>query len=93
VIQDAEHLHAVARNGVFLPNYANLAEPESLDQCFDDHLMGHRAMGCGCGGRRHHGQFLSGNLAGGGKQNARFRHFKAPFGDWVKLKLKGRWHP
>ena len=49
-IQDAEHLHAVARNGVFLPNYADPAEPESLDQCFNDHVMGHRTMGCVAGG-------------------------------------------
>ena len=31
-VHHPEHLHPVRRNGVFLPDYANLPEAESFDQ-------------------------------------------------------------
>ena len=48
----SEHLHAVVRDGVLFPHYANLSKAESFDQLLDDGDVGNRFDGhCVCGDR------------------------------------------
>jgi hypothetical protein len=67
-IHHAEHLHAVGRDGVFLPYHANLSEAERFDQLLDDGNVGNGFVGC-CGRRcRHAGQFFPRQLRAVGTQ-------------------------
>ena len=48
----SEHLHAVVRDGVLFPHYANLSKAESFDQLLDDGDVGNGFDGhCVCGDR------------------------------------------
>src|SRR5215469_11228865 len=67
-VHHTEHLHAVGRNGVLLPHYADLAEAEGLDQFLHHGNVGNGFVG-GCRRRRlHPGEFIPSELRAVGAQ-------------------------
>ena len=47
-VHDAEHLHAIRRDGIFLPHHANLAKAEGFDQFFHHRDMRNGSYKRGC---------------------------------------------
>src|SRR5204863_7670513 len=62
-VEDAEHLHAVLRDGVLVTHHADVSEAQGFNQASDDLVVRHGPVGQGSFRRGDGGEFRAGELA------------------------------